>query len=201
MPAPFTYQGNIPQATDQLSVSQADIQTNFASIQSLIDIDHVDFSSLDAGKHAKVSLPVQGGVPVFGAAEVGIFSLLGSTNVNELYIRKNVGGGGTANIAATASTLSLNAAPAAGSEWFSMLPSGLLIKGGGLISQVSPYTFPVAATIPVFNAVLTVLVTVNAPAGQVGYITLNAITTAGFAFSLSPSFPAAASIQYLAIGY
>ncbi len=47
----MSYQNNIPQPTDALSQSQSDILNNFAAIQTLIDVDHVDFANINQGKH------------------------------------------------------------------------------------------------------------------------------------------------------
>lgn len=202
--AALTYYNNIPQPTDQPSVSQPQILTNFASIQSLVDQDHIDFAATNAGKHNQVTFPLNSNSPTpptFLSGEIGLYSLLGSTGVNELYITKNVGGGGSASLPLTASTLSVTAAPAAASEWYSLLPSGIVLKGGGLVAQ-SPLThlFPVAASIPVFTQVLTVLLTVNS-ATATGFVTVSAVGPTGFTFALSAGFPGGATIQYLAIGY
>src|SRR5438445_164595 len=54
----MAYQSNIPQATDQLSVSQGDILNNFAALSTFLNINHVDFASGDQGKHKWVTLTV-----------------------------------------------------------------------------------------------------------------------------------------------
>jgi hypothetical protein len=87
MPGPFAYLNNIPQPTDQLSVSQGQLLTNAASIKSLIDIDHVDFASVDAGKHNKVTFPVQAVTPTFQATEFGIWNELDPiTLTNQIWL-------------------------------------------------------------------------------------------------------------------
>lgn len=202
MPGPFVYQNNIPQATDQLSVSQSDILTNFASIESLIDIDHVDFASPNAGQHNQVSFPLNSNAPafpVFAPSTIGLYSLLATTGVNELYITKNIAGG-IAQVPLTASTLSINATPIFSNEWFSFLPSGFIVKGGGLVSTVGgSHTFPVGINIPVFANVLLCLLSTNAAPGIAGYVTMNTVSTLGFTFTVSPGFPG--TIEYLVVGY
>lgn len=52
----IAYDPTIPSTGGRPSAQYLDIRDNFASIQTLIDIDHVDFSSPNYGKHAQVTL-------------------------------------------------------------------------------------------------------------------------------------------------
>lgn len=203
MPGPYTYFNNIPQSTDQLSVSQPQLLTNFASLESYLEIDHVVFASPDAGQHNQVSIPLNSNspaAPVFASGTIGLYNLIGATGQNELFLNKYESTG-QQQVPMTASILSTNANPAAGAEWWTYLPSGLIMKGGGLAATGAAVVFPVAPTIPVFTQVLTLVTSVNAAPGQVGFITLHGIAPGGFNFTLSPGFPALATLQYLAIGY
>jgi len=88
----MAYQNNIPQATDALSQSQSDILNNFAAISTFVNVNHVDFASVDQGKHKFITFPVQVGAPVFAAGEVGLYNLLnGTTAQNELYLTNSSG--------------------------------------------------------------------------------------------------------------
>jgi hypothetical protein len=73
----MAYQANIPQPGDLLSQSQSDLLNNFMALQTLIDINHVDFASGDQGKHKWVTFPVQGAIPPAGsgflAGELGLY--------------------------------------------------------------------------------------------------------------------------------
>ncbi len=128
----MAYQNNIPQATDLLSQSQSDILDNFAAIQTLIDVDHVDFANADEGKHKKVTFPVQSPAPSFGVGEIGLYNFLDPiTGLNELYI---------SNSAGTDYPITAAETPTVTSGW-TYLPSGLLmvwgddtIIAGGVIS-------------------------------------------------------------------
>ena len=64
------YNANIPQATDILSQSQADLLNNFQAISVWVNIDHVDFGSVDEGKHNKVTFVVQSPAPSFVGPEL-----------------------------------------------------------------------------------------------------------------------------------
>lgn len=58
-------------ATDQMSISQGDLQNNFLDLKALIDINHETFGSAYEGKHTIVSFPEQiisGVPPVFPPA-------------------------------------------------------------------------------------------------------------------------------------
>lgn len=88
----MAYKNNIPQPTDALSQSQADMLNNFAAIQTLIDIDHVDFANSNQGQHNKVTFPVQGSAPSFAAGSVGLYNLAyAATSTNELFINRAAG--------------------------------------------------------------------------------------------------------------
>jgi hypothetical protein len=55
--SPSLYDPLIPQATDQLSVSQGELLNNFGAIASLVDVNHGDFAAATAGKHLMVEFP------------------------------------------------------------------------------------------------------------------------------------------------
>lgn len=154
----MAYQPNIPQATDQLSQSQADILANFQAIQTLIDVNHVDFASGDQGKHKWITFPVQSGAPAFAAGEVGAYNLLSAvTSVDELYLNKQ-NAGGAVQVPITSSILSTNAAPTAATTTWSYLPSGLiLITGRGNGTGLVTINWA-SATIPTLTAVVNAMV-------------------------------------------
>lgn len=154
MAGPFTYLNNIPQPTDLLSVSQGDLLTNFASIESFVDIDHVDFSAGNAGQHAKVTLPVQSPAPAFAAGSYGLYNATDGLN-NQLYLSND--------FTATQVPISKGNLPSIGFSGFQVgytyLPSGFLVKWGPLFvipaNATTVINFPVidagAIAIPVFT--------------------------------------------------
>lgn len=128
----MAYQANIPQATDQLSKSQGDLLGNFQAIKTLIDVNHVDFSSGDEGKHFVVTLPNQSTSPPTGytflAGEVGLYNFInpsgtGGTGANEIYLHTSQSG------AAVIAEVPLTASNQASVGWC-YLPSGLILKWG-----------------------------------------------------------------------
>jgi hypothetical protein len=128
------YNANIPQPTDQISVSQDQILQNFQSLNPFI-LGIYDF-------------PPQATIPTFTAGDVGLYAKIPAapfplTGVNELFITKSNG----SNVLVTGSGL--------GTTGWSYLPSGILLKWGFTSSATSPnpyvVTFPTGAGIPVFN--------------------------------------------------
>lgn len=202
MPA-SDYNPNIPQVGDEPSTTQPQLLLNWGAIQSLIDVDHADFASPNAGKHNKITFPVQCAVPAFAAGEVGLFSLLdATTNTNELTYY-NVGGVSTP---ITASILSTGI-PGLSSAGWAYLPSGILLKWGNAAANGNTVVpFPVAATIPVFNQVFSVQLTPQTV--LVGdsntAVRLNVFSTVSMTVYGSERTAEVASVagfQYLAIGY
>lgn len=120
----MAYQANIPQATQALSQSQSDIQNNFGAIQTLVDIDHVDFANSNQGKHNKVTLVLQGGAPSFSIGEIGLYNLnYSNTGFNELFVTNSSGTSYPITAARTSTS------PIATSGW-TYLASGMLIVWG-----------------------------------------------------------------------
>jgi hypothetical protein len=190
------YNANIPQPTDQLSQSQPQLLANFQALQTLIDVNHVDFASADQGKHKKVTFPVQNPAPAFIAGEVGLYNFLSPlTTNNELYLTNSAG-----------TSFPMTAKLGAGNGW-SYLPSGLLIKWG--INQAANgstvVNFPVSANIPVFTAVYAAFVTtVDAGAGDsntfVRLSSFNTTTITAYGSLRTIAGASAANFNYLVIG-
>src|SRR5450631_2187971 len=51
----ITYDPTKPAANDRPTNDQLPMQTNFASIKTLIDVDHVDFSNAQYGQHKQIT--------------------------------------------------------------------------------------------------------------------------------------------------
>lgn len=139
LPPPSVYNPNIPQASDKLSVSQGDLLNNMGALEALIDVNHIDFGSVGAGKHFFVEFPVPGSTPVTVANEIGLFSRASPYGTNayganspQLVIQQQSGGlfyefssyGSDAN------------------GLWTVLPSGMLLKWGqNQISATPNQTF------------------------------------------------------------
>lgn len=188
----FSYDGTVPQGPQDISVSQPIIQTNFTSIQSFLDVNHVDFPNADAGKHKLVTFPDNTGPHATGATELNVYNqVYGVSGAQELFLERNAG----------------NPLPFTASKpnrpGYTILPSGILVKwhtvsaiGSGLIN------FPVAGDLPVFAAA-PFLVIVNAvknagsPDGFAMWNSSVPTTTTGFNVYISV---ANMSFSYMAFG-
>lgn len=118
------YQANIPQPSDVLSDSQADLLGNFSAIKALIDVNHVTFDVTDQGKHASVVMPTKT-PPVTGVGEVGLFCGLGihgTATVPELYFAPSSAG--------TPYSITSYAYNSGASNGSTTLPSGIKIIWG-----------------------------------------------------------------------
>jgi hypothetical protein len=138
---------NIPQATDQINVSQGDILANFTALDPIFN-----------GINNFISFPGLGGTPTFSAGNDGLYNInYATTSLNELFVHKQTAAG-TANIPMTASILSTVAAPAANATSWTYLPSGILLRWGQG-SGTGTVTYTIGAPGPAFNGIITVLVT------------------------------------------
>jgi len=155
----MAYNNNIPQGADRPKDSQPQILANFAGIQTLITVDHVNFDLANQGFHNKVTLPVQAPIPVLGVNN-GFFNFLHpATAKNQTYIH-NQTFAGVADIPMSASILSSAAAVQGASGW-SFLPSGIIMRwdtlavAGGAQTLTLPALAGLVALTTVFSVNLT----------------------------------------------
>jgi hypothetical protein len=84
-----------PMATDNLNVSQGDIQGNFATANTVFDINHYPFDNVTAnkGKHKFVSMP-NTTIPGTLANEGAIYTKnnIGTGNQSQMFFTSNAGG-------------------------------------------------------------------------------------------------------------
>ncbi len=160
---------NIPQANDQLSLSQGNILNNFQLLGAIAGNGNPSSASIDDS--VGVNLPAgfkwiylqpQGSTPpagsAFTAGNVAMYSASNSTtSKNELYITKQ-NQATTVQIPATASILSITSAPASNSGSWTYLPSGLIMKSGNQTGAFSGLTTTNIAGAPVFTQILSVMV-------------------------------------------
>jgi len=128
----MSFQSNIPQPTDAISKSQADILGNFTALAPF--------------GNGFANLTDLGIAPTITGTNNGIYNLTNpTTGTTELYAHKQINGG-TAEVPFTASKMS-NTAYASCTNGWSYLPSGLLIKWGSfLVPSSNIFTVNVAGT-------------------------------------------------------
>lgn len=151
----MAYSQNIPQPTDRLKDSQADILANFQELYTFLNVNHEIFASpAGQGKHKFLSMPRQNPVPAAPTGTDGLlYTALGvSSNVTELFWRRNPVG----------SLRPLTEGSNVADGW-SQLPSGLLIKWG--LAQVNAgaqtVNYPTGLGQPAFGTVFGVITTLS----------------------------------------
>src|SRR5258708_7958425 len=163
----MAYISNIPQPTDLFSQSQSQILGNFGAIQTLIDVNHVDFAdATNQGKHNFVSFYPQVSTPTLNnTTDVIAYGMVSTlTSQNEMFISK-VNQVTVTQICATGSVLSTNSSPGTASAGWTYLPSGILMKWGtGTVTSTSGspiqlFVLPTAGNIPAFSQVFSAQVT------------------------------------------
>lgn len=212
----MAYNNNIPQATDLISVSQAQLLNNFAAIQNLISVNHVNFNTTDQGKHMWVTMPNQTASPPTGsgflAGEIGLYNFINATTAkNELYVNKT-NQATVVQVPITASILSINSAPtftpSFGSSGWTYLPSGIILKWGfttGNGNTLVDFT----GLGPTYTTPMAVLLTVQQPVSLASdsdiAVCLGAIISqTQFSVWVSPRTTTGAKtavFQWLVIGY
>jgi hypothetical protein len=165
----MVYQYNIPASTDQLSVSQGDIQGNFNALGAIAGNTQPASASLNATSGFKwINLPNNGAIPpagsAFPATNVALYSATDATSTqNELYINKT-NNAGVVQIAATESILgSSNPVPGVfgNATGYTMLPSGIkLVWGTAVGSGVGAQTITLAGAQAFANTILTAQCTI-----------------------------------------
>jgi hypothetical protein len=153
----MAYNNAIPKPGDEQKDSQPQILANFAAIQALIDVNHVDFDVADSGKHKHITLPVQAAAPVL-AADNGFYNKLCATTAkNETYIHGQKSAG-TTDIPFTASILS-NSVPISDSTGWTYLPSGILMRWENVLGFNGTTTVTLGGGFPAFTTIYSVIAT------------------------------------------
>lgn len=185
----MAYNPNIPQPTDQLSQSQADILANFTALNPIFN-----------GVNNFILFPIQGSGPATSGTQVAVYSKTGITTNQELFFRRISSG---VEIDMTGSAQATNG--------WSRLPSGVLIKWGTTTvtrNTLDTITFPTGGTIPAFSSLFMVSAVQSFSAGPT-LSNLNCVISAGnftnTTFQVYPNAIAAPTtgsitITYYAIG-
>ena len=203
MPIPSDYNPNIPQSSDLLSVSQGDLLDNFGAIQALIDVNHVDFAAVGAGKHTFVEMPVQSPVPTTVGGEVGLYCQTSATTTQpELVFARQAGSSAPASVQITEFTSAGWANPG-----WTKLPSGIMFKwraniGFGGSNTVTKNLNTDVPGSPNFTTVLTILITPIDTAGTYNnVIGIKTVAVPSFTVYTSIVPPGTVQFSYFAIGY
>jgi hypothetical protein len=132
----MTYNPNIPNATDNISVSQNDLKINFQQLENIFDNDHYtwDFATTaNRGAHRQVNFKLPISDPAVVATESFVYSKADandSGNNSQLYFANTLG-----------VTRLTNRFTAAAQQGYTILPSGIVLMWGfstGPFSSTDP---------------------------------------------------------------
>lgn len=121
----MSYTPNVPVSGQSLGNSRPIINQNFQTIQTVFDINHVDFNVSGAGKHNLIQIPTaQSASPGTIAGEIALYSK-NVSGVPQLFFQKQ-------NIAAAGADIQMttNVDPVALEGGTSFLPGGLILQWG-----------------------------------------------------------------------
>jgi hypothetical protein len=206
----------LPDPTQTLGQTNAQIKGNFQTINDGFLVDHVEFSTPGEGKHKQVTFPdVSATVPTFSAGEIGLFNqslspagaapALSAYPRNEIWLTRGTG----TSFPATA--YAFQNAPGESRGW-TYLPSGIKMIWGKarLTTAGSPVTVTFAnaaangvATFPGFVSVVGSIqisrIDSSPPVNGFGVIVSS--STTGFTFKSSSAATANKDFFWFAIGY
>lgn len=175
------YNPNIPQPNDILSVSQGDILANFQELNNFINVSFFPINTAQEGINKWVIFDTENlpALPALTATQIGFVAQtatlgdqLGSPSI---FLLSDLG-----------ATIDIFARQAAATGW-SVLPSGILIKWGTLITDGAghfTYVFPVGADIPPFRGLYVITTSITTPGAfdinAAVYIDTNTLTILQF---------------------
>jgi len=128
----MSYSPNMPLATDDPSVSQGQLLTNFAQLNTIFNTDHVTYDALaDNGEHLQVTInTVLGAAPGLGTPKASLFTMADANGSSQLFF-ENFDVPGAANVNRQMTNLPLvayaNAGTAGGAGSYIDTPWGLRI--------------------------------------------------------------------------
>lgn len=190
------YQPNIPLATDQLSQSQGDIQGNFQTLSTWVQVDHTNFDTVNQGQHNFTTFPQQAVDPAntATASDLRLYNKaynagVDPSNRNEVYLQR-MDASPSIPITATKSSAGL------GAVGYTYLPSGVLIKWGAGTCVAGTVIINTAGNGPNFNAMYNVQLTARSDAGTVGILAVNQITATTFTVTST-----AANTQFIWVAF
>lgn len=188
------YDPTKPAANDKPSNDQSPMQMNFASIKTLIDVDHVDFDNALYGEHNQVTFAANK-IPAIPTTPPVLFTNNVAGLAQLFYYT-----GDTPNGSPQYTTTALTPTTSSGST---MALGGIIIKWGkftDISGSTVPLTYSMAASpISAFpNATLVVIPTVSNTNLTAG-IKDGSFTASGFTLLKSNSAPA--TIFFIALGY
>jgi len=181
----MSFNAAIPQSSEDPSVSQGQLLTNFGQLNTIFGNNHITFNAgADNGKHTFCQFPEQGAGPVTAVDEGAVYTKQSAAGSTELYFRREsngtelpltglpvttvVAGGYTVNAITTPWGITIN--------W----GSGALVAGTMAVTWAIAYTNTPAITATKLSVAVNNQTTVSGES-NVG-ATFNGAATDGFSF-------------------
>lgn len=145
MALPYTQ--NVPEDTQSFQETQPTIQTNFGSIQTLLEENHVMFGDTNQGCHDYLIMPTVTTPPdaVNGSTDLLMYQ---QGSPNQIWLKY------PNNAVVQLTGTQVPSTGTSGPGW-SRFPSGIIMKWGTATiaksTSVAPVVFPVGVSIPVFT--------------------------------------------------
>ena len=112
---------NVPLTGQSLGITKVPINTNFATIDTAFQVDHVDYGTANQGMHAQVTFVNNPGA-TFAAGNIGLFNQTAlPTTIPDIWLAR-----GTAAAYPMTGYASINA----GNNGWTYFPSGMLLTWG-----------------------------------------------------------------------
>ena len=185
----MTFNAAIPQSTDLISQSQAQILTNFSQSNTAFGIDHTAFDVVsNQGKHKKSTYVEQGSDPATLANEMAVYSKDLSA-VTTLYLRKESNG--------TVIQMS-GVDPIDAASGCTFLPGGFLIQWGTYTLAAPNSTTPVAFATS-FSTVYSLTITGNNTLNS-SLPAYSGLSLSGFNGNRASPLAGTVTYTYMAIG-
>jgi len=191
----MTYNPSIPQPTDNISVSQGDLLTNFTALNTIFGTDHTALNvALYSGNHKKTTLVRQAADPAAVAGAPILYTKQVTYNGpifrDELFFRLGSGDGG-----AVVQLTEMNQAINSTVTGSTFMPGGFVVKWGQFSTSGTSH---VASFVSAFNT--SPLVVVASPFGAVPSFTWAVSTWNSTSLTIVTSASATAAFTYIAIG-
>ncbi len=205
-----------PASGDNLSVSQGDIQSNFSTANTVMDINHYPFDNTtnSKGKHKFVAMPVLGSLPTTISGEGDIYTK--TSSVSQLFFTQDNSGNEYQLTRCIPSSYTLfsnntNNYNLVGTNFtggWSFLPGGMLIQYGNynrpagispsIITVVFPVAFTNAATV---NVIVTPICKAGGTSATDTFSLIDgSITTTQFQWNAETSTSSYVGVTWIAIG-
>lgn len=188
----MSYDPNVPQSGDTLGGTRAQIQQNFADINTHFQVNHVDFNSSGAGKHPFLQMPEQSSSPTTAANEGGLYVKEAGTAASSTLFFREESNGTELQLIDPDRTVSTTGSLT--------LPGGLIMKWGRVNTPGTSGTVTFATAFP--TAIFQVQLTIRSNTNTGRIATVNGATpptTADFRYRLNAA-SASTVLYWYAIG-